>query len=283
MKNILKKMTWVFLPLLSILACSPDEPESLSEGSIPKISDVNVSVSVDDKGVATFHIDKTNLAPIWYVNVGKDTVRAAYNDFQYTFNLPGNYSVDVKVYNKNGVSDGSVKKEFNVAKTKTLNFLTGGSSKTWKWDYTQKGHIGCGPSGTNGLSWWSAGANEKASTGMYDDELTFTAESKYTFDPGPDGLIYVNKDSKYKPEYYIAQGQDYDAPCTKVTTNFQFVQSGSNLFIQLEDVNTMVSYIPNPDALSMPKYKVLALNDTLLELTHDNGGIAWHYRFTPKK
>jgi hypothetical protein len=49
-----------------------------------------------------------------------------------------------------------------------------------------------------------------------------------------------------------------------------------------EASTTMISYIPNPEAMSNPKYKILTLNANLMELAADNGGIAWHYRFKAK-
>ena len=57
-----------------------------------------------------------------------------------------------------------------------------------------KGHLGCGPDAGNPAGWWSANPYEKEGFGMYDNELTFKPDGTYAFNPGADGLIYVNKD-----------------------------------------------------------------------------------------
>ncbi|HEX3006778.1 MAG TPA: hypothetical protein VHO90_04085 [Bacteroidales bacterium] len=280
MKKIFNNILWLALSLLAYTACSPEGYDSVNVSGLPKISEASVSISVA-KEKATFHLDNKDLVPVWIFTNGDKVDRIAQNDYVRSYALPGDYSVEVKLYNKNGYSDGSVTKQFKIESTPTLTYLTGSGSKTWIWDKSVAGHFGCGASGGDGLGWWKAGANEKAGTGMYDDELTFTSQMGYTFNPGPDGKIYVNKDSKYKAEYYGKDGNDYDAPCDLVTTTFKFQQDGSTVYIVLPQ-NTMLSYIPNPEALTNPKYKILSLTNDLLELAVDNGGIAWHYRFIPK-
>jgi len=68
--------------------------------------------------------------------------------------------------------------------------LTGGADdadgKTWVFDqynnfskevaaagFGVSGHMGLGPQGSRGQSWWGAGPNEKASWKMYDFKFTF--------------------------------------------------------------------------------------------------------------
>src|SRR5690606_17387155 len=62
------------------------------------------------------------------------------------------------------------------------NMLTGGNDepegKTWIIDATRPGHFGVGPNPSDPdagdyPNWYAAAANEKAGSGMYDDEFTF--------------------------------------------------------------------------------------------------------------
>jgi hypothetical protein len=278
MKNLFNKIAWGVLSIGLAAACAPDEPISLNENAIPSISAANITISADSNNVVTFHLENKELVPVWIFQGGD---QIAQNDYKRTFAVPGSYSVYLKVLNKNGVSQDSVKHEFTVEGGPYIKFLAGTGSKTWVWDPSVGGHFGCGPSGGNGLGWSSAGPNEKAGTGMYDDQLTFKTDMSYVFSPGVDGKIYVNKDSRFKPEFYANNGQDYDAPCETVTTTYTLKQEGNNLYLVFP-ANTMISYIPNPEAMSNPKYKILTLNANLMELAADNGGIAWHYRFKAK-
>lgn len=278
MKKIFRNISVGLLSLSLMVACAPEEPVTLSESGLPEVSDLNVSVSVAEN-VVTFHVDNKELVPVWRFS---ENDYVAQNDYKRSFTLPGKYTVEIKAMNKNGISEGSVTKEFTVESTPTLTFLAGNGSKTWVWDPSVAGHFGCGPSGGDGLGWWKAAAYDKAGTGMYDDQITFSTDLKYTYSPGADGKIYVNWESGYKAEYYQGNKNDYDAPATALNTTYSFEQSGTSVYIVFP-ANTMLSYIPNPQALTTPKYKILTLTENLLELTVDNGGIAWHYRFVPKK
>ena len=270
-------MIWAIMPLMFLASCSQKDKVSLSEAGLPLASDVNAYVSVDTANVVTFHTDAKGIVPLWYFS---DEDFAAQNDYKRTFPMKGTYTIQVKAYNKNGISDGSVAKQFIVEKDLYALYLSGSGSKTWVWDKATAGHIGCGPSGTIGLSWWSCGPNEKAGTGMYDDELTFKNDNSYTFSPGKDGLIYVNAGSGYKTSYKTGSG-DYDAPCDVINSTYSFEQVGSPVYLVFP-ANTIASYIPNPEALTTPKFKIINISRNLLEVAIDNGGIAWHYRFIPK-
>ena len=56
--------------------------------------------------------------------------------------------------------------------------MSGGTSKEWMVAKDEAGHLGCGETGTDGLGWYSATANEKADMGLYDDIVTFDSEKE---------------------------------------------------------------------------------------------------------
>ena len=74
-----------------------------------------------------------------------------------------------------------------------MDLLAGadGKGKVWVLDTEAKGHLGCGESVDNPAGWWSANANEKAGTGLYDDAITFFPDGKYVYDSGEDGKMYI--------------------------------------------------------------------------------------------
>ncbi|MCD7935469.1 MAG: hypothetical protein LUG98_01265 [Tannerellaceae bacterium] len=286
MKHILNGFVGFLGFCLLFAACSPDSVDHPSEADLPKVSELQINITVGNKNVVTFRIENQGVIPIWIFSEDGEISQVVGNDYSKTYAEAGVYTVEVKVYNSNGISEGSVTKDFTVNEDLSLEddpnavIISGGSSKTWVWDMASPGHIGCGDSGTEGLNWWSAGPYEKADTGMTDDELTFTITGKYTFDPGPDGLIYVNEGSGYKPEYFTDNG-DYDAPCDPMTVSYYFEEREDQLYL-IFPKNTIVSYIPNVEALSNPEFRILTLTEDKLEFVVDNGGIAWHYQFIPK-
>lgn len=277
----------ILLVLSGLGACTPDEIIHPNQAGLPIISELEISINVDSANFVSFHLDNEGYTPVWIFSE-KEIV--SQNDFRKQYKKAGKFSVEVKAYNKNGLSDGSVVREFVIESDYVAPFdpssyisnVSGGSSKTWIWDYTKAAHFGCGEPGSNGTNWWTAGANEKAGTGLYDDQFTFTSGGAYTYNPGDDGLVYVNFASGYKAENLVSGGVDYDAPTEKQETTYSFIREGEKIYIEFP-VNTIVSYIPNPEALTNPKYRVISITSTKIELVIDNGAIAWYYRLIPKQ
>lgn len=286
MKKLAIYFLGIFLVVLGFVSCSPEEIDALDGAGVPKISEMQITITVDADNMVTFHLDNQGCVPVWILSPNKPITQ---NDYQVRYKKAGTYSVEVKAYNRNGMSDGSVAKEFVVEKDYVvpideaayISKLAGTSSKTWSWDFSSDGHFGCGESGSNGTSWWKASANEKVGTGMYDDSFTFSSNKSFSFNSGDDGKVYVNFASGYKPEYLVSSGNDYDAPCDVQNTTFTFEQEGEKVYLVFP-ANTVFSYIPNPEALKTPRFRILSLTNSKMELVIDNGAIAWFYRLVPK-
>lgn len=146
---------------------------------------------------------------------------------------------------------------------------------TWRIDNTAAGHLGCGPDMGNPGGWWSAGANEKADWGVYDCVLTFDADGNYTMDPGPSGVIYVNKDVTVNgwDQYFLHDDQDYNVPVDGVqkstwTLSDEVINLGENPYFP---------YIANNDVWNNPEYHILNMTEDHMTLAIFNGGIAWQY------
>ncbi len=121
MKSIFKYMAGVLIAGFAITACSPEE-FSGANGNIPQASDYadNFKVTVDQTtNYANFEFTSApGVTPVWIID---GTYSSAYNLSKY-FRKKGSYTVECKVKNANGISDGSVMKTFVVEKTKMNGF-----------------------------------------------------------------------------------------------------------------------------------------------------------------
>ena len=159
--------------------------------------------------------------------------------------------------------------------------LFGTESKTWVLDNETKGYMGCGPSFDEPASWWSAEPHDKDAWGVKDDEITFFANGKYVFDPGADGVIYVNKDTGYHPE--LATGEDYDAPAEHQESTFTQGSDEIGDYIELP-AGILFGYAPNAavfnDQPNRLHIKELTENKLVIVTVYD--GISWQFIYRPK-
>ena len=161
--------------------------------------------------------------------------------------------------------------------------LFGNGSKTWVLDNETKGYMGCGPSFEDPTSWWSANPHEKDAFGVLDDELTFTKDGKYTFDPGADGKVYCNWECGYHSELWDGvQNSDYDAPADKVESAYTTGSDATSDYIELP-ANIFFGYVPNKAILSGPtKLYIKEISEQKLVIVTVFDGISWQFIYRPK-
>lgn len=272
---------------MTFTACSPEEFESPNEAGILQAADIEsaISIAVDQSiNQVTFSMDKKGAYPIWIFD-GK--TYSTTNGLSRIYTVAGDYSVEVKVGNANGISDGSVTKTFHIDNTqfdfdKYYTFLAGGASKTWYVAKDELGHMGCGEPGTDGSNWWAAQPNDKADWGVYDDALTFTADKQYTYNPGAGGTVYVNTGCSLWAEHNTNDGQDFMVPVEEQTVGYELTVEGTDLFIEFP-ANTLFPYIPYDDSYTNPRFKVESMNAKKMVLIMDNGGISWRMVLTTER
>ena len=136
------------------------------------------------------------------------------------------------------------------------------------------GHLGCGESGSDGLGWYSAMPDEKASYGLYDNIMTFSFAGEYSFNPGDAGTVMLNKDCTIFPDFHT--GEDFVAPVGSYTTEYSFHVDGEDVILVLP-TESYLAYIPNDPIYRTPRFKVSSLKSNRIELIADEGTIAWHY------
>ncbi len=293
MKNIKYYIGAFVTTVVAMTSCSPDSFDGADPNGIPTIEGVKPTIVVDQEiNQVTFTLpsDMKGVMPVWIFteNKGTDNEKKTYstvNGLKRIFAKAGDYDVEMKLMNRNGVSDGTVKASYHIDNTimsfdKYLTFLTGGtsnSSKEWRIDNEKAQHLGCGPSGTTGTEWWSAGPDEKAAFGVYDNRLVFTSDYKYTFNPGAAGTMYVN----YGTTALNTSGatEDFTMPVSEAESEYSFEVEGDQLYLTLP-AHTPFPYIANDEIWESPRYKVESMTANAIELVSDNGNIAWHYSLT---
>ncbi|MBR6859604.1 MAG: hypothetical protein IKM89_09365 [Bacteroidales bacterium] len=303
------KTIWQYIAIaalaVSAAACTPEYPLP-SQAGLPQASDLDVTITVDQEtNYVTFVMNNKGVVPVWIFGDqkidGKAGKKYSYTDNNVTlrFREAGEHTVEVKAYNANGLSQGSLVKTFTMDNTYRDPFdpspyvkaISGGESAAWVWNSTENGHFGCGPVG-NPLGWWSCDANGKKGF-LYDDVMTFDANGNYTFNPG-DGMAYANKGSEYKSEYKTAD-EDYLFATEEKTTKYTFENNWNDagieeIFLVLAP-GSELSYVPHKSIVDEPRYQVMETKTSEMKkkvklmatvFTPDNkDGISWYYEFVP--
>ena len=203
--------------------------------------------------------EKAGQYPLWYIPALTDAQSDIYstlNTLQRTFVYAGDYEIKLRVANRNGVSDAEVTKTFHINNS-LINFssqekaLAGTEGKTWRINYAEPAHMGCGPSGTAGTEWWSAQPGDKADWGVYDDRLTFTPDGKYVYNPGEGGTVYVNTGSSVFAQYNTNDGNDFMAPVSAQEATWKFEAKGNDVMLTLP-AQTLFPYISNDEQCRIP-------------------------------
>jgi len=284
MKRIYNYLGGLLIVLLVFAACAKDIFRP-SEGGIPLATDIDVDIVVDQEiNQVTFTFNNKGAYPIWSFVEKSKTVYSTSSKFTKVYNAAGTYSVEIKLGNAHGISDGSIIKTFTIDNSlvdydKYIGLIAGSGSKTWSIAKKEIAHLACGPSGTDGTEWWSAPPNDKADWGVYDDVLTFTSDMKYTYNPGEGGTVYVNKESSLFSAHNPHNELDFMAPVEEQTTTYSFVGEGEDVFL-IFPAETLFPYIANDESYNAPKYRVVGISANKIELVSDNGSIAWHYILT---
>lgn len=107
---------------LGMTACSPEDFKSPNEAGIPVVSDYADAVKIDvsqETNDVTFSFTGEGVMPVWIID-GKN-YSTAFSMTKY-YRKAGEYAIEVKIANANGMSDGSITKIFQIDKTKMNGF-----------------------------------------------------------------------------------------------------------------------------------------------------------------
>ena len=122
MKNIWKYIAVAAVAALGV-ACAPQYPEVVPS-AVPQASQLDVTIDVDQEtNYATFTMNTPGVVPVWMFGDqlidGKVSKKQAYttNGLRLRFRAAGEYTVEVKAYNANGLSQGSIIRTFTMENT----------------------------------------------------------------------------------------------------------------------------------------------------------------------
>ena len=255
-------------------------------------TDFQMTVDQETNQMVATYTPKAGTYPIWIID---GTSYSTLSEVGYTNTEAGTHTVELKLGNRNGISQAGVSKTFTFNETKidwSADFrrITG---KEWRIDNKEVGHMGCGPAGTDATEWWSAAVNDKKDFGVYDDRLTFTADTRkggaYSYNAGPDGMTYVNKGCTTWDTQNEAA--DVDVAIGNQTATWEFavldwkkadgeVVTG-NKYIQLA-ANTAFPYISSDAQYQNPLFRVEQLTNSKMVLYYEtpDRSIAWRFVFT---
>ena len=155
-------------------------------------------------------------------------------------------------------------------------------SRTWRIDYAQQGHMGCGEPGSDGSNWWSAAPNDKADWGVYDDRITFDASGSYNYNPGDGGTMYVNTGCSVFPEFNTNDGNDFMADVNEQTTSYSFDVDGDKIRLKFLPTATVPLYLPTMRSITTPCSPSSKLTNTEMVLLYEGNGITWRFMLTSK-
>ena len=291
MKNLLIYSIGVLLTGVMMTACSPESFDGADPNGIPSVSDVDFSINVDQETnqmIATY-TPQPGTYPVWIIN---GTTYSTLQEVGYQNPEAGSYTIDLKLGNRNGFSQGVVSKSFTFNETKidySADFkrLCG---KEWRIANREVAHMGCGPAGTDGAGWWSAQPDDKKDFGVYDDRITFTADTRkggsYTYSAGEDGMTYVNVGSKWG----AGADADIDVALGNQTSTWSFEvydwedadgNVSKQTYIQLA-ANTLFPYISGDAQYENPKFRIEELTAKKMILVYDapDRSIAWRFILT---
>ena len=283
MNKIFKYIGSSLMVAMALTACSPETFDGPNQAGIPSISNVDINMNVDQTvNQATFTVANmpAQTYAIWKVN---GNTYSTLNPMDWANSKAGTYDVELRLGNRNGFSQGSITKTFTFENSQ-VDFTPYFSriSRTWRINYAEQGHMGCGEPGTDGSNWWSAAPGDKADWGVYDDRITFDADGGYTYDPGEGGTMYVNTGCSVFAEHNTNDGQDFMAPVDPQTASYGFDVDGDKIILKLP-ANTQFPYISSDAQFAHPVFTVMKLTNSEMVLLYEGDGITWRFMLTSKE
>jgi hypothetical protein len=271
----------------ALTACSPEKFDGPNQAGIPSISGVDFNMDIDQSvNQATFTANlPAQTYAIWKIN---GNTYSTLNPMNWSNSKAGTYDVELRLGNRNGFSQGSISKQFTFENSQ-VDFTAYYTriSRTWRINYAEQGHMGCGEPGTDGSNWWSAAPGDKADWGVYDDRLTFDPIGGYIYDPGEGGTVYVNNGCSIFPEYNTLVQEDgskidFMAPVEYQTSSYKFDVVGDKIVLQLPK-ETLFPYLSSDAQFANPVFTVSKLTNSEMILLYEGEGITWRFMFTSKE
>lgn len=278
----------LLIPALWLVGCEPQVPSGPELGNAPSSDQVTFEMEYDEQNPNIVYFTNTagGFKAIWNLGNGStaegETVKGEYP-------LKGVYEVELTIFTESGQARNM--QEIEIAETNALmlndpdlNLLTGGADqtegKTWVIDSTQSGHMGVGPTTSYTPEWWSAAANAKPGTGLYNDEYTFKLDG-LQFEMNTAGDVFMNTNNSGDFSGAVeAPGGDMMAEWTAPDDmNFNLVKNDDgSMFLSVSDPGFMGFYS------GVRTYEILELteNRMFVRFEDSNDDLVWYHVLIPK-
>ena len=278
---------------LAFTACSPEEFDGADPNGLPTVSGVDFSISVDQETnqMIAKYTPQPGTYPVWILD---GTSYSTLQEVGYKNSEAGTHTIELRLGNRNGISQTGIKKEytFNETKIDYSSDFRRIANKEWRIDHKEVAHMACGPAGTAGTGWWSAQPDEKKNFGVYDDRIIFSADNlkggAFTYNSGEDGFTYVNtgttKWGSYNEDWdaVVVEGEQVSSWSFEV---YDWEDADGNVtkqtYIQLAP-NTAFPYISSDEQYENPRFRIESLTAKKMVLIYEpkNRSIAWRFIFT---
>lgn len=119
MKDIYSNIKTILLMsiiTLGLVGCSSEDFTAPNEAGIPLAVDYEDAIQIDvdqSTNYVTFSFKGKGVTPVWIID-GKYSTTPSFNKY---YRKAGDYSIDIKIANANGMSDGVITKIFHIDKT----------------------------------------------------------------------------------------------------------------------------------------------------------------------
>lgn len=311
MKKIIINIVAIFA-LILVASC---QEESKSFGSLDTPVNLVVTAQIigqntttalngDGTGKVLFTAKANNAISYRYIFGDGTSQNSPSGVFEKRYNQTGlnTYTVTVIATGKGGIAATTtllVTVLSNFEDPISVEFLTGGSQKTWYWSASETGHLGVGPNNSDATEnyyakWYQAVPWEKAASSesscLYANELTFSKvgnQLKYQLDNH--GQTFFNKDFQS-----VAGGTaGYDFCYNFDATGLKTVNLGPSESVVMANpdhltrtTGTMMNFSNGGFMgyyIGQSSYEILSITATRMTVRAVMGGnpaLAWYHTFT---
>lgn len=287
----MKKLISGILLLISIqiivFSCKEDES---TLGDPPTSEEASFTATPSENpNIVNFENASSAFLKKW--DFGNGT-KAEGNDVQGVYPFAGTYEVKLTIFTSGGSSMSTQQivienDDPTLLDIPIYNMLTGGNAKpegkTWVIDSATAKHFGVGPNPSNPAlgdvpNYYSAGVNEKAGAGFYNDRFTFVlAGFGYKYDTKGD--VFIN--NKYADEFpgSFANAGDFTAPFTAPTgLTWSITEESGSQYLTIS-TGGFIGYYSG-----VRKYKIVSITENKIVLRAEDledPGLAWYQTLIP--
>jgi hypothetical protein len=304
----MKSLKYVLFGLIGLLLIASGCQEEYELGDLTTPTDVTVTYEIvgaddenpsgDGSGLVNFTATANNAITFNYdFGDGKNTETAPDGKITHQFSINGinTYNVTVNAVGTGGITSIAamqVEVFSSFEDSEALEFLTGGSSKTWYWAADQMAHTGLGPVAEDygnleytWPAWWQIGAWDNDKACMYEAEFVFTkTDNGMTFEQtkGPAFIPGAYAD-QIGVEGDVCHGEDV-VPNLYGVKNVSFSPSSTDAAADGGYRGTEMSFSDDGTMcwwVGKSTYDIIEVTDNVLRVRiEQDNTYAWYHIFT---